>query len=86
MQSFLSDKTDPPLPDFPYILATFRSDQSVGLKSVLLQVSLRSLAESLFLHFVCTPPCSKHGLWVVSYLWDREPVLGLLSRQLSTTA
>ena len=54
---FFSDKTDPPLPDSPYVLATLRSDQSIGLKSVLPQVSLRSLAESLFLHFVYTPPC-----------------------------
>ena len=37
-KDFFSDKTDPPLPDSPYILATLCSDQPIGLKSVLLQV------------------------------------------------
>ena len=37
---FFSDKTDPPLPDSPYIIATLRSDQTAGLKPVLLQVCL----------------------------------------------
>ena len=50
--------TDPPLPDSLYTLATSRSAQTVDLKPILLQVSLRSLAECLFIHFVFTPPCS----------------------------
>ena len=54
---FFSDKTDPPLPDSPYILATLRSDQTVGLKSVLLQVRFRSLTECFLIHFVFTLPC-----------------------------
>ncbi|KAI6658127.1 Neuron navigator 3-like [Oopsacas minuta] len=54
----LSEKSDPPHAHSPYILATLRSDQTDGLKPVLLQ----------------------HGLWVVSYLWHREPVLGILGR------
>ena len=39
----LSEKTDPPLPDSPYILATLRSDHTSGLKPVLQQVSMNEL-------------------------------------------
>ena len=80
-----SDQTDPPLPDSSYILATLRSDQIVGLKSVLLHVRFRSLAVRFFIHFVYLLhlTCSMdYGLWVVSYLWNRELVLGLLDRLL----
>ena len=39
----LSKKTDRPLPDSPYILATMRSHQTSGLKPVLKQVSMNEL-------------------------------------------
>ena len=48
---FFSDKTDLSLPDSPYIIATLPSDITVSLKSVLLQVRIRSLAECLLTHF-----------------------------------
>ena len=51
---------DTPLPNSPCMLATLRSDQTVGLKSALLQVRFRSLAECLFsfYYLAFTPPCS----------------------------
>ena len=39
----LSEKTDPPLPDSPYIIATLRSDHTSDLKPVLQQVSMNEL-------------------------------------------
>ena len=58
---FFSEKTDPPLPDSPYIIATLRSDQTAGLKPVLLQVCLSSPVSIVYslpsLSTVCSMVC-----------------------------